>query len=51
MTNEPIINARFKKFCENYELQGIPEDEAFEQFVNIAILTHINLMHLMLTLN
>ena len=39
MTNEPIINARFKKFCENYELQGIPEDEAFEQFVNIAILT------------
>jgi len=38
MTNEPIINARFKKYCDNYELTNMPQDEAFEQFVNSAIL-------------
>lgn len=39
MTNEPIINARFKKFRENYGLVNIPDGEAFEIFVNSAILT------------
>ncbi|UVQ47730.1 AIPR family protein [Parabacteroides faecis] len=38
MTNEPIINARFKKYCENYGLLKLSENEAFEQFVNSAIL-------------
>ncbi|MBX7140913.1 MAG: AIPR family protein [Chitinophagales bacterium] len=39
MTNEPIINARFKKFKENYGLTGMADGDAFERFVNNAILT------------
>ncbi|WP_343703978.1 AIPR family protein [Chitinophaga sp.] len=39
MTNEPIINARFKKFRDNYGLNNIADGEAFEQFVNSGILT------------
>lgn len=38
MTNEPIINARFKKFRENYGLESISDGEAFERFVNSSIL-------------
>lgn len=38
MTNEPIINARFNRYRENYDLKNISEDSAFEQFVNSSIL-------------
>lgn len=39
MTNEPIINARFKKFRDSYGLNNIADGDAFERFVNSAILT------------
>ena len=39
MTNEPIINARFKKFRDSYGLNNIADGEAFERFTNSAILT------------
>jgi len=39
MTNEPIINARLKKFRENWDLNNVPDGEAFEKFVNSSILT------------
>jgi hypothetical protein len=38
MTNEPIINVKFKKFRESYGLNNVPDGEAFEHFVNSAIL-------------
>ena len=38
MTNEPIINARFKKFRDNYGLNNVADGEAFERFVNAGIL-------------
>jgi hypothetical protein len=38
MTNEPIINARFKKFRESYGLTNLSDGEAFERFVNSSIL-------------
>lgn len=38
MTNEPIINAKFKKFRESYGLNNVPDGEAFERFVNSTIL-------------
>lgn len=41
MTTEPIINAKFKKFRESYELLNVSDGEAFEKFVNSAVLkTH-----------
>ena len=39
MTNEPIINARFKKFRDSYGLNNIADGDAFERFANSAILT------------
>ncbi|HRB71844.1 MAG TPA: AIPR family protein [Flavobacterium sp.] len=39
MTNEPIINARFKKFRDNYGLNNMADGDAFERFTNSAILT------------
>ena len=39
MTNEPIINARFKKFRDNYGLNNMADGDAFERFANSAILT------------
>jgi len=39
MNVEPMINARFKKFRESHELASVPDGEAFEKFVNHAILT------------
>lgn len=39
MTIEPIINARFKKFCESYGFSEAKENVAFERFVNHSILT------------
>lgn len=39
MQIEPIINARFRKFRESYELVNIPDGEAFERFVNYVILS------------
>jgi len=39
MQAEPIINARFKKFRELYELTDLSDGEAFERFVNYVILT------------
>jgi len=39
MINEPIINARFKKFRENYGLTNIVDGEAFERYVNLSLLT------------
>jgi len=39
MTSEPIINARFKKFRDNYGLNNVADGDAFERFVNSAILT------------
>ena len=39
MTNEPIINARFKKFRNNYGLNNMADGDAFERFANSAILT------------
>ncbi|MFY7734194.1 MAG: AIPR family protein [Bacteroidia bacterium] len=39
MTNEPIINARFKKFRDSYGLNNISDGDAFERFANSAILT------------
>lgn len=38
MTNEPIINARFKKFRESYGLIDMADGDAFERFVNSEIL-------------
>ena len=38
MTEEPIIDARFKKFIQRFELERMNEDEAFEQFANYSIL-------------
>ena len=38
MTEEPIINARFKKFKERFELEKLSDDAAFEQFANYSIL-------------
>jgi hypothetical protein len=39
MTIEPIINAKFKKFRESYGLNSMTDGDAFERFVNSAILT------------
>lgn len=39
MTNEPIINAKLKKFRDSYGLNSVADGEAFERFVNSAILT------------
>lgn len=39
MTNEPIINARFKKFRDSYGLNNMSDGDAFERFANSAILT------------
>lgn len=38
MIEEPIIDARFKKFIQRYELSKMNEDEAFEQFANYSVL-------------
>lgn len=38
MTNEPIIDARFKKFVDAYDLGRETEDKAFEIFANYSIL-------------
>lgn len=38
MTEEPIINARFKKFIQRFELEKLKEDDAFELFANYSIL-------------
>ena len=38
MTEEPIINARFKKFIQRFELEKFGEDEAFERFANYSVL-------------
>lgn len=38
MTEEPIIDARFKKFVQRFELEKLSEDKAFEQFANYSIL-------------
>lgn len=38
MTIEPIINAKFAKYKEQYELDKMGEDAAFEQYVNYSIL-------------
>ena len=39
MINEPIINARFKKFRESFGLAHITDGEAFERYVNSSLLT------------
>lgn len=39
MNVEPVINVRFKKFREIFDLQNVPDGTAFERFVNHAILT------------
>lgn len=39
MNVEPIINARFKKFKDSYELNNLTDGDAFERFVNHAILS------------
>lgn len=39
MTNEPIINARFKRYRDVSGLNDIPDGQAFERFVNSSILT------------
>lgn len=39
MNVEPIINARLKKFKDSYELNGMADGDAFERFVNHAILS------------
>lgn len=39
MINEPIINAKFKKFKTDNGLESLVDGEAFERFVNNAILT------------
>lgn len=39
MQLEPIINARFKKFRDSYDLQKVQDGIAFEKFVNHTILT------------
>ncbi|MDR2499552.1 MAG: hypothetical protein LBD37_00545 [Treponema sp.] len=36
---EPIIKAKFEKFREKMDLDGLPESAAFERFVNYTILT------------
>lgn len=38
MTNEPIINAKLKKFIQQYELEKLDVDSAFERFANYSIL-------------
>lgn len=38
MTNEPIINARLNKFRDSYGLTSLADGDAFERFVNNAIL-------------
>ena len=38
MNLEPIINAKFKKFREQMELNNIADGVAFEQYVNLSIL-------------
>lgn len=40
MNVEPMIKARFKQFRENFELEAMQESEAFERFVNHAILSN-----------
>jgi hypothetical protein len=39
MTNEPIINAKFKRFRDSFGLNTMADGDAFERFVNSAILT------------
>lgn len=39
MNVEPIINARFKRFKDTYEISNLGDGEAFERFVNHAILS------------
>lgn len=39
MNVEPIINARFKRFKDTYEINNLADGEAFERFVNHAILS------------
>lgn len=39
MILEPIINVRLNKFIENYELDNISKDQAFERFANYMILS------------
>ena len=39
MNVEPIIDARFKKFRESYDLGNLSDDDAFERFVNHTILS------------
>jgi len=39
MKVEPIISNRFKQFREAYELLSYQDGEAFERFVNHAILS------------
>jgi AIPR protein len=39
MNVEPIINARFKRFKELFEINDLPEGESFERFVNHTILS------------
>lgn len=38
MNLEPVINAKFKKFREQMELNKIPDGVAFEQYVNFSII-------------
>jgi cold shock CspA family protein len=39
MNVEPIINARFKRFKELYDIKESPDGESFEKFVNHTILS------------
>lgn len=39
MNVEPIINVRFKRFKDTYEINNLSDGEAFERFVNHAILS------------
>jgi hypothetical protein len=39
MNVEPIINARFKRFKELYDIKDLPDGESFEKFVNHTILS------------
>lgn len=38
MTEEPIIDARFKKFIQRFDLEKLNDDDAFEKFANYSVL-------------